>query len=379
MHLPFDFAMSSSIPPQKPESQAAPPAPGSSLSNDELLPPIEPPSAKFILQLFVVPAVIVAAVVLFWFVIESLARTGEQDVDEIVGALRSSSQARFQKANDLANMLRMPQRYPQLKTNRDLAQKLAVLLDEQEAAADDAESAIRMRMFLASALGEFHVDEGLAALINAALNDPERDVRRKAVNSIAVLAGEMSKLSPPAPLEGDALVEALAALAGDEDELIRSETAFALGVTAATPGADPRLTAALETLIDDPYTDARFNAALGLARLGHRRAAAAVAEMLAADSLASSLASEKPLSNAGDDSSLASQRAFKRNTIVNSALSAIEMLVAKKSLSAEDRQTLETALADFIAAAPEVKEPAPLPKALVEGARRTLADVQAAR
>jgi len=349
------------------------------MSSDELLPPVEPPDAKFILQLFVVPAVIVAAVVLFWFVIESLARTGEEDVDQIVAALRSNNQARFQKANDLANMLRMPQRYPRLKTNRELAQKLAVLLDEQEAAADDAESAIRMRMFLASALGEFHVDDGLEALINAALNDPERDVRRKAVNSIAVLAGEMSQLSPPAPLGGEKLVAALVKLAEDQDELIRSETAFALGVAALAPEADPRLVAALESLIDDPYTDARFNAAAAAARLGHPSAATAVAEMLDAESLATSLASEKAQAENVDERTLASQRAFKRNTIVNSALSAIEMLVAKKSLSAEDRQTLETALEEFIAAAPEVQQPAPLPKALVEGARRTLADVQSAR
>lgn len=371
--------MSSSIPPEGRPSQAVDLGPTGGVSSDELLPPIEPPSAKFILQLFVVPAVIVAAVVLFWFIIESLARTGEQDVDQIVGALRSSSQARFQKANDLANMLRMPQRYPKLKTNRELAQKLATLLNEQVAAADDSESAIRMRMFLCSALGEFHVDDGLPALLNAARNDPERDVRRRAVNSIAVLAGELSKLKPPVTVQAEGLVDALVDLAADQDELIRSETAFALGVLAAAPDADLRLAAQLEELADDLYTDARFNAAAGLARLGHPRAAGAVAEMLAADSIAASLTGEKPLAEGADERTLAAQRAYKRNSIVNSALSAIEMLVASKSLSAEDRATLEQALADFIAAAPTVKEPVPIPAALVDGAKRTLAKVQAAR
>ena len=40
---------------------------------------------------------------------------------EIVRALRSNNQARFQKAKDLADMLRTPERYP-LRTNRKLAQ-----------------------------------------------------------------------------------------------------------------------------------------------------------------------------------------------------------------------------------------------------------------
>ncbi len=347
------------------------------MSPDELLPPIEPPSAKFILQLFVVPAVIVAAVVLFWFIIESLARRGVQDPDEIVRGLRSSNQARFQKANDLANMLRMPQRYPQLKTNRELAQKLSALLDEQIQAADDSEAAIRMRMFLCSALGEFHVEDGLPALLKAARSDPERDVRRQAINAIAVLAGELSQLKPPRPLKGDDLVEALLGLADDPDELIRSATAFALGVVAA-PGADPRLAAKLVELADDPYTDARFNAAAALARIGDPRAATAIAEMLDPDALASSMAGEKALTGDADEHALAARKTDKRNTVLSSAMSAIEMLLEKKP-SPETLAALETALADFVAAAPQVHEPAPIPVERLDDAKRLLARVQAAR
>ena len=98
------------------------------MSSDELLPPVEPPSAGFLLQLFVVPAVIVAGVVLVWFVIESLARGGEQDPEAIVAALRSPTQG-FQQAKDLADMLRVPERYPELKVNRDLAKKLGELVE----------------------------------------------------------------------------------------------------------------------------------------------------------------------------------------------------------------------------------------------------------
>ena len=82
---------------------------------------MEPPSAKFIIQLFVIPAVIVAAVVLLWLVINWLASPGQQDPEAIIHGLRSSSQTRFQQAEELAGMLRMEQSYPELKSSRELA------------------------------------------------------------------------------------------------------------------------------------------------------------------------------------------------------------------------------------------------------------------
>src|SRR5688500_9574712 len=112
--------MSSSIPSENEPSQARPATygqpPRPAVSSDELLPPVEPPSAGFIIQLFVIPAIIVAVVVLIWFGMESLARRREQDPAQIVAALRSSNQARFQQAKELADMLRLPERYPELKT-----------------------------------------------------------------------------------------------------------------------------------------------------------------------------------------------------------------------------------------------------------------------
>ena len=50
------------------------PAPSShtdaAVSPDDLLPPVEPPSAGFLVQLFLVPGLIVGAIVLFWFGIQ---------------------------------------------------------------------------------------------------------------------------------------------------------------------------------------------------------------------------------------------------------------------------------------------------------------------
>ena len=373
--------MSSSIPPKNEFSQGVVDADNryarAHSSSDELLPPVEPPSAGFIIQLFVIPAVIVAAVVAIWFVIESLARRGEQDPAVIVKALKSNNQARFQQAKDLADMLRLPQRYPEMKVSHDLSHQIAGYVDELVAAGRPEDAEVTMRIFLVTALGEFHVDDGLPALLNAAQNDPERDVRRRAINAIAVLAGAMAGLKPPQSLQSEELAEALLKLADDQDELVRSETTFAIGVVAGTPDADPRLAEKLVELADDPYTDARFNAAAALARLGSPAAPAAVAEMFDADSLASSLSGEKALTEEVTEEALAAQKAFKRNMILSSAIKSTNQLLATPALPAEAFAPLETAVEGFLKSLEKLQKTGPVPDELVDEAERTLVRVKA--
>lgn len=356
--------MASSIPPASDRSQSH------GASPDEMLPPVEPPTAQFFIQLFVTPAIIVAGVVLVWFLIESMARRGEQDPDAIVAALRSSNQARFQRAKDLADMLRLPERYPELKTNRELAGKLAEYLDELVEAADPSDAAVAMRIVVARALGDFNVADGLPALVNAALKDPERDVRRQAVNAIAVLTGSMAALGEP--LASDEHAQALVQLAADEDELVRSESAFALGVAAAQPDADPRLVETLEALADDPYTDARFNAAVWLARTGSPRAAAAVAELLDPEAIEASVSGEKPLAEDVSQRSLEATRSFKRKVLITGGLKAAGEVLDRPAISAEDVQALRQALERFIAALPEMGFPEKVQAELTAAAERTL-------
>ena len=373
--------MSSSIPPQNefsqgvadPDNRYARMRTGS----DELLPPVEPPSAGFIIQLFVIPAVIVAAVVGIWFVIETLARRGEQDPAKIVAALRSNNQARFQQAKELADMLRLPQRYPELKISHELSSQIAAYVDEMVDAGRPEDAEVTMRIFLVTALGEFQVADGLPALVNAALHDPQRDVRRRAINAIAVLAGSMAALKPPQPLVDEELTAALLALADDQDELVRSETTFAIGVAAEAPEADPRLVEKLVVLADDPYTDARFNAAAALARLGHPAASAAVAEMFDVDSIAASVSGEKALTPEVTEESLAKQRAFKRNMILSSALKSTNRLRETPALPAEAFGPLEEAVEGFLKSVEKLQKEEPVPDELVDEAERTLVRVKA--
>jgi HEAT repeat protein len=235
-----------------------------------------------------------------------------------------------------------------------------------------------MRYFLATLLGEMHVADGLPALVRTARSDPERDVRRKAINAIAVLAGSLGQMKAPQWTASDDLVEALVEQSNDQDELVRAETAFAIGVVALAPDADSRLVDALRVLADDPYTDARFNAAVGLARIGSPLAPKAVAEMLDLEALAASVSGEKPITEDQTKLQLRSQQAYKRNTILTSALAAIGMILDHKTPS-DKLAVVETALEKFIAAAPQIQDPSPVPRELLNAAKRTLEKVKAAR
>src|SRR4051794_7662003 len=67
------------------------------------LPPVEAPSAGFIVQLFVIPAVVVAVVVVVWLLFGKLAG-GERDAREYVRLLRSPS-ANWRAAFELASLI----------------------------------------------------------------------------------------------------------------------------------------------------------------------------------------------------------------------------------------------------------------------------------
>lgn len=332
---------------------------GNPVTTDELLPPVEPPSAGFIIQLFVVPAIIVLAVVMLWLLVTTLATQGDQDPTKIVAALRSSNQARWQKAEELANMLRLEKRYPELKHNAQLAAELAKLLDELVEAGLDDKNSISLRYYLCRVLGEFYVDDGLEVLLKTAREDPERDVRREAINALAVLSSARANLDPPQGLEHPQLVETLTALANDQDDLIRSQTAFALGVFATSPAADPQLNAELEKLADDLYSDARYNAALGLARQGNLRALDAVIEMFDPEALALATKEEKT----------AALQTYKRDTLLKNAIYASGQLMQKNPQV--DFSALRAAIEAFTESAAEWT-PRPVPESLIDRGKTLL-------
>jgi len=250
--------------------------------DDKPLPPLEPPSAGFILQLFVIPLVIVMIIVIVWLAFSWLAHMGS-DPQELVRDLRTPNEASWQKALTLADLLRNPE-HEDLKSDPAMAAELAKILEAQlEDESYDATS-IRLRMFLCRALGEFKVSNGLPAIVRAATVErvpAEIDVRRTALEALALFA---ENNGAELIIANKACMEALKIASRERTEAeaekqargdLRSTAAFVLGVIGGEEALDR-----LVILLDDPYTNARYNAATGLCRHDDLRAIPVLLEML---------------------------------------------------------------------------------------------------
>src|SRR5215470_4935722 len=75
-----------------------------SVSPDDALPPIQPPSAGFLVQLFLIPGLIVAIIVVVWLLFHWLAQMGN-DPRDYVKKLRGNNEVRWQAAVNLAGAL----------------------------------------------------------------------------------------------------------------------------------------------------------------------------------------------------------------------------------------------------------------------------------
>jgi HEAT repeat protein len=238
---------------------------------------VEPPSAGFIIQLFVIPALIVLLIVSIWLAFNWLVRAASSPEDVIKGLEHGPSVARWQRASELADMLRN-ERFVKFKQDGKSAADLARILDREILTAGMDEDDIEFRKYLARALGEFQVQEGTDVLLKAATTnrDPrEQKVRDGALQAIAVRAYNLQQLDPPEQIENSEVEATLLRLAENEDPLIRFQTAFALGKI-DTPAAVERL----EVMVDDPDADTRYNAAVALAHHGNANAVETLAEML---------------------------------------------------------------------------------------------------
>jgi HEAT repeat protein len=337
----------------------APTNPYRAPTGDELLPPVEPPSAGFIIQLFVVPALIVLVILGVWLTFNSLVR--RTSPDKIIAGLDSGPTiARWQRASELANMLR-DERFAQFKRDPESAAKVARVLDREidtagvKGGMNDED--VTLRYFLARALGKFEVTGGLDVLIKAAETnrDPkEMLVRHGALEAIAERAYTLQRLDPPANLSDQGVESALLKLAEDEEAQIRSDAAFALGQL-GTPASIERL----EAMVDDPEADARYNAAVALAHRGNEKAAETLAEMLDPGETSG-------LSKETDDRG----RKFKRAVIVSNALKASEQL--RKQNPGADMSDVKESLELLADADDETLAKAQLPERVRADARLVL-------
>jgi HEAT repeat protein len=278
------------------------------------LPPVEPPSAGFLVQLFLVPALIVGIIVSVWLAFHWLAQLGN-DPQAYVRTLRRNTEGRWQAALNLANDLRGPGGAA-LKADPALAGELASILGDEVKSGrpggggHSAEQSQTLCVYLCRALGEFTVPEAAPPLVARAEDEQQPEIARAAVEALAVLATNLaaagSGFADPA-----AVTQAVLADTRTSDDGLRSSAAYALGVIGGD-GARDRL----ETLCGDSADDVRYNAALGLARLGDPAAYETLAEMLALPDVAAP---------AGDPEAQAER--YKRAMVVVNALKGVGLLV----------------------------------------------------
>ncbi|HEY4312233.1 MAG TPA: HEAT repeat domain-containing protein [Pirellulales bacterium] len=320
-------------------------ASNSSPSPDRGLPPVEPPSARFILQLFVVPGVIVIIIVLVWLLFNWLAQMGS-DPSKYVAALRSNSKARWQAAASLADVLN-DQRNADLKRDPALARDLAQFLTEELKDPNEGEEQEMLDIYLCRALGEFSVPEAVPPLLEAAALTRSEDiaVRRAALEGLAVFASHSPVAETPYQAQID---QVLGKAAADQDAQIRSVSAFALGVV-----GDQASREQLRQMLSDVYPDVRYNAATGLARCHDVAGLEVILEMLDPDE-------QRSLKLEAEGES----REVKRSLIVENGLQAA--LALNAVLSEADRAKLRQAVEQL----PDKQQPADIRLRATEALRR---------
>jgi hypothetical protein len=282
---------------------------------DTALPEIRPPNAGFILQLFLIPMMIVSVIICVWLLFNFISR-GETPT-ELVRGLQKMNNASWQKAYTLSSLLRAPA--SELKNDEELAQELIAVLEIKLTAETTDANQVKLRIFVCKCLGEFEIDSGLSALLNAAQqtdNGNDLVIALTAVEAVAVL---MSNLDESVRAENyDRIVETLLAVSNEQVEnpdhalrvnQLRSAAGFALGVA----GGDKAIHR-LASMLDDAHPNARFNAAMGLARYGKLESTAVLLEMLDPENTA--ITSGEPEGS----------HAFKRSVVITNAIRAVVSL-----------------------------------------------------
>ncbi len=283
-------------------------------SPDDALPPVEPPGAGFLVQLFLVPALIVGIIVSVWIAFHWLAQLGN-DPQAYVRALRRNTQGRWQAALNLADEIRGPAGEA-LKADPSLASELASILNDEVKSGRPvgtgygAEQSRALCTYLCRALGEFNVPEAAGPLVTRAEDTAHPEIAEAAVEGLAVLATNLTAAGRSFTDPAGVTAAVITATRSPEREQ-RKSAAFALGVVGGK-GARERL----RELCEDGDDNVRYNAAMGLARLGDTAAWETLFEMLTLPDVI--IRPNEPLSPA---------ERYRRAMVVVNALKGVGLLV----------------------------------------------------
>jgi cytochrome c-type biogenesis protein CcmH/NrfF len=242
------------------------------------LPPVEPPSAGFVVQLFVIPAVVVVVVIVVWLLFGKLAG-GERDAMEYVRQLRSPT-ANWRLAFELANLI---QHDPKIGSDPVLLGELSDLLSHE---LDRNQEDLRLTQYVALTLGAFRTLEAktqsgqiidpLVPLALALAPKYPTGVRLAAAASLAKQAARLD-----GSLEHPGAIKALGDAAAVGEPEVRQMAVYALGFFGG-PSATQILR---ERVSGDEDRFVRYNAAVALARRGDPAGAPTLREMLSTTDL----------------------------------------------------------------------------------------------
>ena len=223
------------------------------------LPPVEAPSAGFIVQLFVIPAVIVAVVIVVWLLFGKLAG-GERDAMEYVRLLRSPN-AHWRAAYELASLI---QNDPKLARDPKLLGELTDLLGAPPRPRESPELTQYVTLTLGAsrpstpsrpAAGTSNRSPSCPAAL-----EPKQppQVRLAAAISLAKHAARLD-----GRLEDAGAIKRLEVASEDDNQELRQAAVYALGFF----GGDESSRVLRDRLKDvDCYV--RYNAAIALGRRG---------------------------------------------------------------------------------------------------------------
>lgn len=300
--------------------------------------------------LYLLPAAIVLLCVLGWLALTRLV-SEEYDAHSLVRDMQQPGRHSWQNAYTLSQLLQDPD-YDYLRDDAELCRALAKTLDQQnELAAQEAAAAVedqqrvRFRAFLCRALGEFRVPDAWPPLLkcvnesitSTTLPRGQQEVGMAALAALALSTDHMGGSPAEHARQALDLLTRASLFTNQADSPpgswdIASAATFALGVVGSERAIEQLL-----TLLQDPRSDVRYNAATGLARHGHQQALCVLLEMLAPDETAAGVVEQSD-----------SARARKQTIVWSTAIRAGARLLP--ALDAPDRRRLIAALQRLVRA-----------------------------
>lgn len=291
----------------------------------ENLPPVEPPSAKIVAQLFLVPGVIVLAIACAWLLLTRLAST-DQDWRALVRGVETRNEhERWRSAFGLAQLLQSDANAPEVEqklvVNPELAGTLGKLFSAEIRQPSKGVDDIEKRVFLAATLGLFKTPQAVLPPLREGLVTEDRGVRNASLRSISTVLG--NGFLKGTFCEDQETLQAVIAASSDADPLIRSLASYTLGLFALS-GSQSRL----ETLLNDSDEGVQANAAIALVRHKSLLPVPQLKKMLAIGSAPSAADPKQPNDR--------EEEHFSRRLQVLNAMTAVGTL--KEILPESDRQ-----------------------------------------